>query len=100
MPVADVVARDCFDKILAENDDLRAIIDTYGGLENIQSAFVKLHEIENADVREVVMCRDCRYYNKQYFVTGKCYGTFCDILRRDFGKDFFCGMGEKREAKT
>ena len=49
-PAADVVARDCFNKILAENDDMRAIIDTYGGLENIQSAFVKLHEIENADV--------------------------------------------------
>lgn len=49
-PAADVVARDCFDKIIAENDDMRAIIDTYGGLENIQSAFVKLHEIETADV--------------------------------------------------
>lgn len=53
IPAADVVARDCFDKILAENDDMRAIIDTYGGLENIQSAFVKLHEIETADVRPV-----------------------------------------------
>lgn len=50
LPAADVVARDCYDKILAENDDMRAIIDTYGGLENIQSAFVKLHEIETADV--------------------------------------------------
>ncbi len=27
IPAADVVARDCFDKILAENDDMRAIID-------------------------------------------------------------------------
>ena len=53
VPAADVVARDCFNKILAENDDMRAIIDTYGGLENIQSAFVKLHEIETADVRPV-----------------------------------------------
>ena len=54
IPAADVVARDCFDKILADNDDMRAIIDTYGGLENIQSTFVKLHEIETADVRPVV----------------------------------------------
>ena len=56
-PAADVVARDCFDKIIAENDDMRAIIDTYGGLENIQSAFVKLHEIETADVRPVVKAK-------------------------------------------
>ena len=28
VPAADVVARDCYDKILAENDDMRAIIDT------------------------------------------------------------------------
>ena len=53
-PSADVVARECYDRLLAENDDMRAIIDTYGGLENIQSAFVKLHEIETADVRPVV----------------------------------------------
>ncbi len=54
IPAADVVSRDCYDRILVENDDMRAIIDTYGGLKNIQSAFVKLHEIETADVVPVV----------------------------------------------
>lgn len=69
----------------------------YGSIEIVPADVIA--DIPAADVRTVVRCKDCRYYNKQYFVTGKCYGTFCDILRRDYGKDFFCGMGEKREVE-
>lgn len=94
IPSADVVARDCFDKILAENDDMRAIIDTYGGLENIQSAFVKLHEIETADVAPVVRCRDCKYLDKADYG-----GRRCDLIYHLSVKDdWFCASGEKKDG--
>ena len=101
-PAADVVARDCYDKILAENDDMRAIIDTYGGIENIQSAFVKLHEIEAADVRPVVLCRDCKWYQidelKKDGTEDRRYKpSVCMLAEQRRKPNHFCADGEKRE---
>lgn len=105
IPAADVVARDCYDIILAENDDMRAIIDTYGGLENIQSAFVKLHEIETADVVPVVRCGKCKHFNDD---DGDCRcvkdaewdeetATWYGFVSYHM-PDFFCADGERKDG--
>ena len=100
IPAADVVARDCYDKILAENDDMRAIIDTYGGLENIQSAFEKLHEIETADVVPVVRCGECAHWHRCLSDDGKIeYFNFshCEKGHNGF-PNFFCADGKRKDG--
>ena len=59
----------------------------------------KLEAIPAADVRPVVICAECKHYNRRYWDDGRCYGTFCDLWRSDFGKEGFCYRGEKREVQ-
>lgn len=94
-PTADVVARDCYDKILVENDDMRAIIDTYGGLKNIQIAFVKLHEIETADVVPVVRCGDCIFHEIADYGGGRTKNV-CRLLNRAIQNDDYCSYGMRK----
>ena len=56
-----------------------------------------LNAIHAADVKPVVLCRDCIHYTNRYWDSGKCYGTFCDLWNRDFGKDAYCYRGKRRK---
>lgn len=52
--------------------------------------------LPSVDAVEVVRCEECEHYKKKYWDDGRCYGRFCEILRADMGKDFFCKRGERR----
>lgn len=52
VPAADVVSRDAFNRILAENDDMRAQLAQIG----------KKPGDSMDDVRRVVLFRDCKHY--------------------------------------
>lgn len=66
--VADVVARDCYDRLLAENDELRK-------------------------ERPVVRCADCKY-NK---TPDKLYAQ-CIFNYQFGPQDFFCKAGERKDG--
>ena len=78
IPAADVVARDCFDRLLAENDRLR-------------------------QERPVVRCRDCKHYDcedgdqkcvkdAEWDEEEACYFGFISY----HGPEFYCADGERR----
>ena len=57
-----------------------------------------IKSIPSADVVEVVRCKDCKHYNRRYYeLSGKYYGTFCDLYHYGFKADFYCAQGERRE---
>ena len=60
-------------------------------------AFIVIEDdIPDADVRAVVLCRDCRYYNH-----GWCYNpnTYDDEKTRgNTSPEWFCADGKRREA--
>lgn len=56
--------------------------------------------LPSADAVEVVRCGECEHYNPKCWDDGRSYGTFCDILHVDMGKDFFCKKGGKRECTS
>ena len=60
-------------------------------------AFDAVTNIPAANVKPVVLCRDCIHYTNRYWDSGKCYGTFCDLWHRDFGKDAYCYRGKRRK---
>ena len=60
--------------------------------------YERLKSIPAADVVEVVRCGECRHYNRKYWDSGKCYGRFCDFWHRDFGDEFYCKRGKKRDG--
>lgn len=85
IPTADVVARDCYERILAENDAMR---------EQLASIGKKPRDRMN-DVRPVVLCRDCKQYMGRPWEnneSGICARTDCGV-----GEDDFCSYGEKLE---
>jgi len=85
VPAADVVARDCYERILAENDAMR---------EQLASIGKKPRDRMN-DVRPVVLCRDCKRYGGRPWEnneSGICARTDCGV-----GEDDFCSYGEKLE---
>lgn len=67
-PTADVVARDCYDRLLAENDELRK-------------------------ERPVVRCADCRYN----ITPDKLYAQ-CNFNYAIGPQDFFCKAGERKDG--
>lgn len=67
-PAADVVTRDCYDRLLAENDELRK-------------------------ERPVVRCADCKY-NK---APDKLYAR-CGFNYALGPQDFFCSAGERKDG--
>lgn len=79
---------------------LEAISDIYKDADSaVEDACIEIwsrvKEIPAADVRPVVLCRDCKRYggrpweNKE---TGICARTDCGV-----GEDDFCSYGEKQE---
>lgn len=80
IPAADVVARDCFDRLLAENDRLR-------------------------QERPVVRCRDCKHYDcedgdqkcvkdAEWDEEAACYYGFISY----HGPEFYCADGERKDG--
>lgn len=70
IPAADVVARDCYDRLLAENDELRKM-------------------------RPVVLCRDCKWCHAGYCEK---YDDIIPFgCANKPWEDWFCADGEKRE---
>ena len=92
----------------AANDALRECVRAYpnsfySGIEVARSAIIKLPA---ADVRPVVLCRDCRDSYEWANVDGDKY-RYCGYLRsrwncdtdRMVNDDDFCKWGRKREEK-
>lgn len=80
IPAADVVARDCYDRLLAENDELRKM-------------------------RPVVLCRDCKHYRLDPIKVRQMVcikdadevdGYFSGFLSYP-SEDWFCADGIKKE---
>ena len=76
IPAADVVTRDCYDRLLAENDELRK-------------------------ERPVVRCKDCKHAHMTY--DGLC--KYCDELIEHgveeavyLPGDYFCADGERKDG--
>lgn len=82
---ADVVARDCYDRILAENDTMRKQLAQIG----------KKPGDKMDDVRPVVLCRDCVYYNTTGCADGFgwCEGV---MVGKGTSDDFFCAEGKQK----
>lgn len=71
IPAVDVVARDCYDRLLAENDELRK-------------------------ERPVVRCKDCEYWDATQEAPLS-EGCFLCTLEGGYPKgDFYCALGERR----
>ena len=95
-------------KQMEEND-----VELYGGVHipecfDADRAIDALKEIPAADAKEVVYCRDCKYYQKDgYFEIMLCMHkdipvtTFesCPIDEPFFApdEDFYCALGEKED---
>jgi hypothetical protein len=84
IPAADVVTRDCYERILWENDIMRQ------QLADIGKAFAEKMD----DVRPVVLCRDCKCYQQSSFVDKH---MECARSRFPVHSVDFCSFGEKRE---
>lgn len=75
LPAADVVARDCYDRLLAENDELRK-------------------------ERPVVRCIDCKHWHRSLSDDGKIEYfnlSHCEKGHHGF-PNFFCADGERKEG--
>lgn len=78
IPAADVVSRDCYDRILAENDTMREMLAQIG----------KKPGDEICDMVKVVRCKDCRFWDKENLC-----GVWNDYVYNDH---FFCASGSRR----
>ena len=55
-----------------------------------------IHDIPAADVRHVVLCRDCKHKGwVQEPEHGKSV-DYCHLIERCVDKQFFCGAGERK----
>ena len=95
IPAADVVARDCYDRLLAENDELRRILGMYGGKYGIMEAFEAKRKLNAGEIRPVVTCSKCKYNKRcmvQFFVE--------DERLLPFNADtWFCPDGVREEEE-
>lgn len=84
IPPADVVARDCYDRILAENDTMREMLARTG----------KKCGDSMDDVRPVVFCKDCRHRDPEDHKcdSGETERQGCPLPVHD---DYFCAYGER-----
>jgi len=56
---------------------------------------VELEDASDADVVEVVRCKDCKWYKRKYPWNGNIYE--CTYLDAPMDDDGFCSWGERRE---
>ena len=89
--MAEYISRNKALKVIDALDD---ISDAWGCAIPMHTIKEKIKEIPAADVRPVVLCRDCKY---SYFdVSGLfcSYGICVDCIVRE---DFYCADGERGE---
>lgn len=60
------------------------------GTDNCEECEHPIDDIPAADVREVVLCRDCRWWRGE--------GTICKGIAIDFDADGFCCEGERKDG--
>lgn len=64
--------------------------------DSLESAYIKLARLKYADVRSVVLCRDCKHKG---WVQEPEYGKsvdYCHLIERCVDKRFFCAAGERK----
>ncbi len=60
------------------------------------SVYREMEDIPAADVREVVLCRDCKYYRQDAELAdgkGLVREWYCPIHEAEFAEDAFCSYG-------
>lgn len=78
------------------------IAETYGKNDEyvkcLDAVLLGIDRTPAADVREVVLCRDCKHKGwVQEPEHGKSV-DYCRLIERCVDKQFFCAAGEKREG--
>ena len=84
-------------KIILESDMPE---DWNKGMDDAMSA---LFGIPAADVRPVVLCRDCYAYRRDKELAEAAYldpEMYCGLLRCEMGEDSFCSYGKRKGEKT
>ena len=77
---------------MSEYIERQKALDTVFRSHSVEAAHRFLAAIPAADVRPVVLCRDCVHF--QQF---RPHDGFCKIDGMLWNNDFFCAAGEKRE---
>ena len=78
---------------MAEYISREAALSAQNKSMNLAEMRERLKRIPAADVRPVVLCRDCKYAD----YAGMGCGVWCDELEHAMQEDDFCSRGEKRE---
>ena len=87
IPMSDVVARDCFDRVLAENDVMREQLVTIG----------KKPGDDMSDVAIVVRCKDCECWERDWTTKVPDDGShLCVHVDHYTSPDDFCSDGERK----
>lgn len=66
------------------------------GTENCGACEHPIDDIPAADVAPVVRCEDCVHYDKGENDSES--WMYCKVLAKDVYDDFYCELGERREA--
>ena len=70
------------------------------GLRVAMSAVMNNDAIPAADVRPVVLCKDCYAYRRDNELAEAAYldpKMYCGLLRCEMGEDSFCSYGKRKE---
>ncbi len=72
-----------------EREQAITVFKTFYG-KSLRVVLEALEEEHAADVREVVLCRDCKWWRGE--------GTICKGIGIDFDADGFCCEGERKDG--
>ena len=87
LPEADVVSRDCYDRILWEKDSMKQQLAEIG----------KKFGEKMDGVRHVVFCSECKHRG---WIQEPCHGksiAYCRILEHPVDLQFYSGAGERSD---
>lgn len=80
---------------MAEYIEREAVIEILRGRSAPWDGYQKVKELPAADVRPVVLCRDCVMYECHEYDGGLKY--VCRLFKRQMQETDFCSYGEKME---
>ena len=78
-------------KMILDSNNIHLLHDAHSYLEQIE----RWDAIKNADLVEVVRCKDCVYGEAKDYAPVYCR-YYCPLSTNYHSKDFYCSMGEKR----